>query len=91
MKDIINLEFAGHRTFTIPHFHIIWHRQDQAIWRCNRSRMRDAALAYLAALSPSREQTLAKRIEDAAFYLRLAMRYRTLAPSPRPTQTLSPA
>ena len=91
MKDIIALEFAGHRTFTIPHFHVIWQRQDQAVWRCNRARMRNAALGYLATLCPSREQTLGRRCEDAALYLRMAMHYRTLAPSPRPWQTLSPA
>ena len=91
MKDIINLEFTGHRTFTVPHLHTISQRQTQAVWSCNRAAMRDSALGFLAALSPSRQKTLASRIEDGAFYLRLAMRYRTLAPSPRQSEPLSPA
>ena len=91
MKDIINLEFNRNRNFTVPHLHTISQRQAQALWRCNRAAMRDSALGYLAALSPSRKKTLAERVEYGAFFLRLAMRYRTLAPSPRQSEPLSPA
>jgi hypothetical protein len=91
MKDIINLQQAGPRTFTIPHIHTISQRQAQARWRSNRAQMRSAALGFLAALSPSREQPLANRVEDGVFFLRIALRYRTLAPSSSQQATISPA
>jgi hypothetical protein len=91
MKQVIAVEFAAPRTFTVPRPYIISQRQAQAFWRSNRAMMRHSALGYLAALSPSDEQPLANRVEDGTFFLRLAMRYRTLAPSTSQPKTISPA